>query len=214
MGHCFLTLRHRFPTGVECQLSYHHTLLILSFVPRFEVWEGSKVNLCLKSFPKKYMINYTHNMGCNNYKNVSPFFLFFFFNMNLPAAGFSAPHLSAPRAHLCQSLILESLLPKKQRETKKRHEIKILLFKLLTCVGWRRCSKCGLLTNLSLTVKSLFTLLCGVIQRRERKCARCDPACDATWQEFGCGHAIEILALWCESLLSFKDHPRCFYRRS
>lgn len=36
--------------------------------------------------------------------------------MNLPAFGFSVPRLTAPRARLCQSLIPESLLPKKNKK--------------------------------------------------------------------------------------------------
>lgn len=43
------------------------------------------------------------------------------FYVNLPAFGFSAPRLAAPRAHLCQSLILESLLPEKNEKQKEKN---------------------------------------------------------------------------------------------
>lgn len=38
------------------------------------------------------------------------------FYTNLLAFGFAVPRLTAPRAHLCQSLILESLLPTKKHQ--------------------------------------------------------------------------------------------------
>lgn len=74
-----------------------------------------------------------------------------------PAAGFSAPRLSAPGAHLCQSLILGSLLPK---SSEKQVLVLIFLFTVLHAV------KFGCLAILSLTVVS--------------RIYGSDPACDAT----------------------------------
>lgn len=79
--------------------------------------------------------------------------------MNLPAFGFSAPRLTAPRAHLCQSLILESLLPEKNEKQNLKSERGRWSF--LTSG-----SKFGLVAY---SWKSLLHRVSWVIQGRERK---------------------------------------------
>lgn len=176
-------IRHCFLTGSQQRsstLCYHKTLLTVVE----KIWQRFKgQNLYwAPAFGYVFQSHKVLNMCV-----VSNFFSHCFY-MNLPAFGFSAPRLTAPRAHLCQSLILESLLPEKNEKQKLKSERGRWSF--LTS-----SSKFGLVAY---SWKSLLHRLIWVIQGRERKCVRRDPACDATRQEFRCGHAIEVPARWCE----------------